>query len=104
MRRADGQEIAVRVRPRFMRGLGEGDLSGLRIQSEDAGQHAEFVVKRAETSAHATTLVTVGGRGMAERIVPLGRPGVGELLGEELTIARSDSIYEDALAALVALT
>ena len=40
---------------------------------------------------------------MAERIVPLGRPGVSELLGEELTIARSDAIYEDALAALVAL-
>ena len=36
-------------------------------------------------------------------IVPLGRPGVSELLGEELTIARSDSIYEDALAALVTL-
>jgi len=29
---------------------------------------------------------------------------VGDLLGEELTIARSDLIYEDALAALVALT
>ena len=104
MRRADGQEVAIRVRPRFMRGLGEGDLSGLRIQSEENGQHAEFVVKRAETTAHATALVTVGGRGMAERIVPLGRPGVSELLGEELTIARSDSVYEDSLEALVALT
>ena len=103
MRRRDGQEIAVRVRPRFMRGLEEGDLSGLRIQSEQGRRHAEFVIKRAETSAHATALVTIGGRGMTERIVPLGRPGVGELLGEELTIARSDTIYEDALAALVAL-
>jgi glucose-6-phosphate dehydrogenase assembly protein OpcA len=104
MRRADGHEIPVRVRPRFMRGLEGGDLSGLRIQSEDGGRHAEFVVKRSETSAHVTALVTIGGRGMGERIVPLGRPGVGELLGEELTIARSDAIYEDALAALVALT
>jgi len=104
MKRRDGLVIPVRVRPRFMLGLEEGDLSGLRIQSEDpAGRHAEFVVKRSEASAHATALVTVGGRGMAERIVPLGRPGVSELLGEELTIARSDSIYEDALAALVAL-
>ena len=104
MRRPDGQEIPVRVRPRFIRGLDEGDLSGLRIQSEDGGRHAEFVVKRSDTNPHATTLVTVGGRGMSERIVPLGRPGVSELLGEELTIARSDSIYEDALAVLVALT
>jgi glucose-6-phosphate dehydrogenase assembly protein OpcA len=104
MRRADGHEIPVRVRPRFMRGLEGGDLSGLRIQSEDGGRHAEFVVKRSETSAYVTALVTIGGRGMGERIVPLGRPGVGELLGEELTIARSDAIYEDALAALVALT
>jgi len=104
MRRPDGQEIPVRVRPRFIRGLSEGDLSGLRIQSEDGGRHAEFVVKRSEATTHATALVTVGGRGMSERIVPLGRPGVSELLGEELTIARSDSIYEDALAALVTLT
>lgn len=104
MRRPDGQEIPVRVRPRFIPGLDEGDLAGLRIQSEDGGRHAEFVVKRSETTTHATALVTVGGRGMSERIVPLGRPGVSELLGEELTIARSDSIYEDALAALVALT
>jgi glucose-6-phosphate dehydrogenase assembly protein OpcA len=104
MRRSDGQEIPVRVRPRFIPGLDEGDLSGLRIQSEDGGRHAEFVVKRSDTTTHATALVTVGGRGMSERIVPLGRPGVSELLGEELTIARSDSIYEDALAALVALT
>jgi hypothetical protein len=104
MKRADGHEIAVRVRPRFIRGLEEGDLSGLRIQSEDEGEHAEFVVKRSETSAHATALATIGGRGMSERIVPLGRPGVGDLLGEELTIAQSDAIYEDALASLVALT
>jgi len=104
MQRADGVEIPVRVRPRFIRGLEEGDLSGLRIQAEQRTQHAEFVVKRAETSAHASALVTIGGRGMTERIVPLSRPGVGDLLGEELTIARSDRIYEDALAALVALT
>jgi glucose-6-phosphate dehydrogenase assembly protein OpcA len=104
MRRPDGHEIPVRVRPRFMLGLDEGDLSGLRIQSEVGGRHAEFVVKRSEAATHAMALVTVGGRGMSERIVPLGRPGVSELLGEELTIARSDSIYEDALAALVALT
>ena len=103
MRRADGEEIQIRVRPRFMRGLEEGDLTGLRIQSTHEGRHAEFVVKRDEQGAHATALVTIGGRGVGERIVPLGRPGVGDLLGEELTIARSDTIYEDALAALVAL-
>jgi len=103
MRRADGTLIPVRIRPRFIRGLEEGDLSGLRIQSELGARHAEFVVKRAETSAHASALVTIGGRGMSERVVPLARPGVSELLGEELTIARSDGIYEDALAALVAL-
>ena len=104
MKRADGVEIQVRVRPRFIRGLEEGDLSGLRIQAEDGGRHAEFVVKRSETSAHATALVTIGGRGVAERIVPLARPGVSDLLGEELTIARSDFVYEDALEALVELT
>jgi len=104
MQRPDGMAVRVRVRPRFMRGVDEGDLSGLRIQATHGGRHAEFVVKRAENGGHATALVTIGGRGMAERTVPLGRPGVGDLLGEELTIARSDTIYEDALAALVALT
>lgn len=104
MQRADGHQIHVRVRPRFMRGLDEGDLSGLRIQAELGGQHAEFVVKRAEQGGHATALATIGGRGVSERIVPLGKPGVSDLLGEELTIARSDAVYEDSLAALVALT
>ena len=103
MQRADGEEIQTRVRPRFMRGIDEGNLSGLRIQARDGARHAEFVVKRIEDSAHATTTVIIDGRVVAERLVPLGRPGVSELLGEELTIARSDAIYEDALAALVAL-
>jgi glucose-6-phosphate dehydrogenase assembly protein OpcA len=103
MRRDDGEEIQVRARPRFMRGLEEGDLSGLRIQSTVDGRTAEFVVKRAENGHHASALVIIGAKGMSERIVPLGKPGVGDLLGEELTIARSDAIYEDALAALVAL-
>jgi len=35
--------------------------------------------------------------------VPLPAPSVTDLLGEELTIAGSDRIYEDALAALVRL-
>jgi glucose-6-phosphate dehydrogenase assembly protein OpcA len=105
MRRGDGEEIQTRVRPRYMRGIDEGNLSGVRIQAtDDHGRRAEFVVKRVEDSAHATASVLIDERPVSERLIPLGRPGVSELLGEELTIARSDSIYEDALAALVALT
>jgi len=103
MQRGDGEEIQTRVRPRFMRGIDEGNLSGLRIQARDGTRHGEFVVKRVEDSAHATATVIIDGTVVAERLVPLGRPGVSELLGEELTIARGDAIYEDALAALVAL-
>ena len=103
MRRGDGETIQTRVRPRFMRGMDEGDLSGLRIQSTVGRSTAEFVVKRIDGTAHATTSVTIDGETRAERLVPLPKPGVGELLGEELTIARSDNVYEDALAALVAL-
>jgi glucose-6-phosphate dehydrogenase assembly protein OpcA len=103
MQRGDGEEIQTRVRPRFMRGIDEGNLSGLRIQARHDTRHAEFVVKRVEDSGHAATTVIIDGTVVAERLVPLGRPGVSELLGEELTIARSDAIYEDALAALVAL-
>jgi glucose-6-phosphate dehydrogenase assembly protein OpcA len=104
MRGGDGNEIQTRVRPRYMRGIDEGNLSGLRIQADAGQRHAEFVVKRVEDSSHATTTVRIDGVLVAERLVPLGKPGVGELLGEELTIARSDEIYEDALAALVALS
>ncbi len=103
MRRGDGVEIQTRLRPRYMRGIDEGNLSGLRIQAEAGGRHAEFVVKRVEDSSHATTTVRIDDTVAADRLVPLGKPGIGELLGEELTIARSDAIYEDALAALVAL-
>ena len=104
MERGDGEAIQTRVRPRYMRGIDEGNLSGLRIQATDGVRHAEFVVKRVEDSSHASATVVIDGAPVAERLVPLGTPGVSELLGEELTIARSDSIYEDALAALVALT
>lgn len=104
MRRGDGEEIQTRVRPRYMRGIDEGNLSGLRIQAETGGRRAEFVVKRVEDSRHATATVRIDDAVVAERLVPLGKPGVSELLGEELTIARSDPIYEDALAALVALS
>jgi glucose-6-phosphate dehydrogenase assembly protein OpcA len=103
MKRGDGAEIQTRVRPRYMRGIDEGNLSGLRIQASTPARHAEFVVKRVEDSSHAIATVTIDGVTVSERLVLLGKPGVSELLGEELTIARSDSIYEDALAALVAL-
>jgi integrase/recombinase XerC len=70
--------------------------SGLRVSELATLDLGQISIESAE--------VRVLGKGRKERIVPLGRPGVSELLGEELTIARSDSIYEDALAALVTLT
>lgn len=102
MARADDAVIRMRVRPRFERGMEEGDLSGLRIQSTVGGRQAEFVVKRIGET-HAGTSVVIDGATVVSRVVALRRPEVGDLLGEELTIARSDRIYEDALAALVAL-
>src|SRR2546427_8875982 len=42
--RRDGARIMVRVRPRFERGLEEGDVSGIRIQATGETQHAEVVV------------------------------------------------------------
>ncbi|MBI3522505.1 MAG: glucose-6-phosphate dehydrogenase assembly protein OpcA [Chloroflexi bacterium] len=104
MTRGDGTRIPVRVRPRFERGLEEGDLSGLRIQATRDGKLAEFVVKRAAGNAHVTTSVIIDGSLVTERVMPLSAPRVGDLLGEELTIVASDHVYEDALAALVALS
>lgn len=103
MTRADGAPIWHRVRPRFERGVSEGDLSGVRIQASAAGHDAEFVVKRSSDARHATGTVLIDGHRRAERTVPLPSPAVEELLGEELTIVASDAVYEDALAALVAL-
>jgi len=103
MRRADAAEIQVRVRPRFERGLAEGDLSGLRLQAERAGVLTEFVVKRVPGMSHALASVSTDGTLVSSRTIPLPAPSVTDLLGEELTIAGSDRIYEDALAALVRL-
>jgi len=94
--------VRMRVRPRFERGIDEGDLSGLRIQATAAGREAEFVIKRIGAT-HAGTSVIIDGTVVVSRVVALRRPEVSDLLGEELTIAHSDSIYEGALAALVAL-
>lgn len=102
MKRVDGQ-IQVRVRPRFERGLDGGDLSGLRIQAQHDSRLAEFVVKRVAGTGLALATVSLDGRVVASRTVPLPAPSVTDLLGEELTIAGSDRIYEEAMAALVRL-
>jgi glucose-6-phosphate dehydrogenase assembly protein OpcA len=102
MAREDAGVIRMRVRPRFERGMDEGNLSGLRIQAAVGGREAEFVIKRIGAT-HAGTSVVIDGATVVSRVVALRRPDVSDLLGEELTIARSDAVYEDALAALVAL-
>ncbi len=101
--RADGERIAVRVRPRFERGLEEGDLSGLRLQAHSSGRDAEFVVKRVPGTGLVVTTALIDGTVVTERTLPLRVPTVVDLLGEELTIVGSDRIYEDALKAIVAL-
>ncbi|HEV8228506.1 MAG TPA: glucose-6-phosphate dehydrogenase assembly protein OpcA [Candidatus Limnocylindria bacterium] len=101
--RTDGAPIMVRLRPRFERGLETGDVSGVRIQASARGAAAEFVIKRAPDERHATATVIIDGARRSERVVPLPLPHVRDLLGEELSIAGSDDVYEAALAALMAL-
>ena len=103
--RPDGERIMVRVRPRFERGLAEGDISGFRIQttSGDRGQQAEFVVKRQPDPRHQTATVLLDGERRWERTMPLPSPAIVELIGEELSILGSDRTYEAALGALVGL-
>lgn len=103
MERAEGAPVMVRLRPRFERGLDAGDVSGVRIQARVDRDTAEFVVKRAPDERHATATAVVDGVVRAERVVPLPALGIRELLGEELTIAGNDHVYEDALGALMAL-
>lgn len=103
MARSDGAPVMVRLRPRFERGLDAGDVSGVRIQSATGRDTAEFVVKRAPDDRHATATAMVNGVLRAERVVPLPKLGMRELLGEELAIAGNDRVYEGALATLMAL-
>jgi len=95
----------VRVRPRFERGLAEGDISGFRIQTTSGhrGQQAEFVVKRQPDPRHQTATVFLDGERRWERTMPLPSPAIVELIGEELSILGSDRTYEAALGALVGL-
>ena len=102
--RSDGARVMVRVRPRFERGLEEGDVSGIRVQAEREGQLAEFVVKRQPDPRHQTTTVLMNGEKRWERTVPLPSPAIVELIGEELSILGSDRTYEESLAALVRLS
>jgi glucose-6-phosphate dehydrogenase assembly protein OpcA len=101
--RPDGSRIMVRVRPRFERGLEEGDISGIRLQATGGGEHAEFVVKRQPDTAHQTATVLLNGERRWERTMPLPSPAIVELIGEELSILGSDRTYEAALGALVEL-
>jgi glucose-6-phosphate dehydrogenase assembly protein OpcA len=101
--RSDGARIQIRVRPRYERGLADGDVSGIRIQAEHEGQHAEFVVKRQPDPRHQTATVLLNGERRWERTLPLPSFEIVQLIGEELAIMGSDPIYEAALAALVRL-
>jgi len=104
MRRADGAPIWVRLRPRFVKGVNEGDVTGLRLLA-DREHHAEFVVKRLDDgTALADTDVLMDGASILRRVVFLPKPEVGELLAEELSITRDDPIFESSLAALCSLT
>ena len=101
--RQDGARIMVRVRPRFERGLDEGDIRGIRLQSMDGEHRAEFVVIREPTPRHQTATVFLDGERRWERTMPLPSPAIVELIGEELSILGSDRMYEAALGALVGL-
>lgn len=105
MARPDGAPLWIRLRPRFLRGVEAGAITGVRLLAEAAGAHAEFVVKRAEDGQpHADTEVIIGGSAALRRRVFLPTPDVTKLLAEEFSIIRSDVVYEGALASLCALT
>ena len=101
--RADGASVMVRLRPRFERGVETGDVSGIRLQASRGGDTAEFVLKLSLDRRHVTATAIVGGAQRSERVVPFPDLGIQALLGEELTIAGSDRVYEDALETLVRL-
>lgn len=101
--RRDGARIMVRVRPRFERGLEEGDISGIRLQATGGNERADFVVKRQPSPRHQTATVLLNGERRWERTMPLPSPAIVELIGEELSILGSDRIYEQALDTLVEL-
>jgi glucose-6-phosphate dehydrogenase assembly protein OpcA len=99
--RDGGASIQVRLRPRFLRGLDEGHVTGVRISADAGGRRAEFVAKRAEDgSPYAVTEVVIDERTVMRRTVLLPMPSVIDLLAEELTITGSDAVYERALRAL----
>ncbi len=105
MGRHDGAPVWIRLRPRFVGGADEGNVTGVRVLADRDGHHAEFVIKGDEAGGpHADTQVTIDGEMVARRRIFLSMPEVIELLAEELSIIRSDVIYEDALATLCALT
>jgi glucose-6-phosphate dehydrogenase assembly protein OpcA len=99
--RPDDARIMVRVRPRFERGLDDGDIRGIRIQATNGQQQAEFVVRREPSARHQTATVFLDGERRWERTMPMPSPAVVELIGEELSILGSDRTYEAALGALV---
>ncbi|MGH2377568.1 MAG: glucose-6-phosphate dehydrogenase assembly protein OpcA [Candidatus Limnocylindria bacterium] len=101
--RPDGERVHIRLRPRFDRGMSEGDVSGIRIDAHRGGRHTQFRLHREGGRPYAAATVTAEGALVSERIVPLPTADVVELLGEELTILASDRVFEDALALLVTL-
>jgi glucose-6-phosphate dehydrogenase assembly protein OpcA len=104
MQRADGERVRIRIRPRFEMGMTEGDVSGVRIQAHGGDRSAEFYLSGYGRPGYATSIVRMDGTVISERIVPLSRTDVVDLLEEELTILASDRAYEEALELLLTLS
>lgn len=103
MRRGDGGRVRIRVRPRFERGMGEGDLIGVRLEGERAGVRSELRI-HCDGRRYARIGTQSDGQAEPERTVPLRPADTVALLEEELTILASDRVYEEALALLLALS
>lgn len=102
MKRSDGERVRLRVRPRFEKGMAEGDLTGIRVEGERDGERSEFRV-HCEGRRYATTSMRNSVTSLT-RVVPLPPTDVVELLGEELTILARDRVYEESLAALLEIS
>jgi glucose-6-phosphate dehydrogenase assembly protein OpcA len=94
LRRRDGAEVAVELRPAPPREDYLDRLAALTLESA----HGTFLISRTDHPETAQARAEVEGMGVLERVVRLEHQSEDDLLGEELRLLGHDQGYEGALA------
>lgn len=77
--------------------LPPGCLIETTLTAQAGENSATFIIRRADDREHTVVTMTIQGQTPQERIVPMQEATVAEVLAQEVSTARRDHVYDEAL-------